>query len=101
MAKFELNIYDMKTDEIVKTYQKNRLSLTLYCKFQDLNDKLGKQEIKSDRELFLEYYKDLFLELFPQMTEKEYTENTDPAEILALWNKICETALIVGDSSKN
>ena len=101
MAKFELKTYDMTNGETVKTYQKNIITVVLYCKFQELNENIKAKKVKNDIELFLTCYKDLMLEMFPEMTEREYLENTNPAEVVALWRKVCNTALILGDNEKN
>lgn len=90
MAKFELNVYNEK-DEVIKTYQKNKCSVELFIKFQQLSDKLTTEKVKNDAEFF-NALKDLFCEFFAELTEKEYTNNTDVAEVILLFNKIITKA---------
>lgn len=90
MAKFELSIYN-ENDEVVKTYQRNKCPVELFLKFQQYSEKVTGNKIKDDSEFFAGL-KDLFLEFFPAMTEKEYTNNTDVAEIIVLFNAIINRA---------
>lgn len=90
MAKFELSIYN-ENDEVVKTYQRNKCPVELFLKFQKYSEKVTGNKIKDDSEFFAGL-KDLFLEFFPAMTEKEYTNNTDVAEIIVLFYAIINRA---------
>jgi hypothetical protein len=90
MAKFELSIYD-ENDKVVKTYQRNKCTVDLFLKFQQYSEKVTGDKVKNDTEFFAGL-KDLFLEFFPAMTEKEYTNNTDVAEIIVLFNAIINKA---------
>lgn len=90
MAKFELSIYD-ENDKVVKTYQRNKCPVDLYLKFQQYSDKVTGDKVESDKDFFAGL-KELFLEFFPAMTEKEYTNNTDVAEIIVLFNDIIKRA---------
>lgn len=90
MAKFELNIYD-DNDKVVKTHQRNKCSVELFLKFQRYSEKVTGEKIKNDNEFFAGL-KDLFLEFFPAMTESEYKNNTDVAEIIVLFNAIITKA---------
>lgn len=90
MAKFELSIYN-DNDEVVKTYQRNKCPVDLFLKFQQYSEKVTGDKVKNDTEFFAGL-KELFLEFFPAMTEKEYTNNTDVAEIIILFNSIIHKA---------
>jgi hypothetical protein len=90
MAKFELSIYN-ENDDVIKTYQRNKCPVDLFLKFQQYSEKVTGEKVKSDKEFFAGL-KDLFLEFFPAMTEKEYTNNTDVAEIIVLFNTIIRKA---------
>lgn len=90
MAKFELNIYG-DNDSIVKTHQRNKCSVDLFLKFQRYSEKVTGEKVKSDNEFFAGL-KELFLEFFPEMTEAEYTNSTDVAEIIILFNNIITKA---------
>lgn len=92
MAKFELSIYD-DNDKVIKTYQRNKCSVDLFLKFQKYSEKVTGAEVKNDTEFFAGL-KDLFLEFFPAMTEKEYTNNTDVAEVIVLFNNIIKKATL-------
>jgi hypothetical protein len=90
MAKFELPIYD-ENDRVIKTFQRNKCPVELFLKFQQYSEKVTGDKVKSDTDFFAGL-KDLFLEFFPAMTEKEYTNNTDVAEIIVLFDKIIKKA---------
>lgn len=90
MAKFELNIYD-DNDKVVKTHQRNKCPVEMFLKFQRYSEKVTSEKVKSDNEFFAGL-KELFLEFFPDMTEAEYTNNTDVAEIIVLFNAIITKA---------
>lgn len=90
MAKFELSIYN-EHDEVVKTYQRNKCPVDLFLKFQKYSEEVTGAKVKNDTEFFAGL-KSLFLEFFPAMTEKEYTNNTDVAEIIVLFNTIIKKA---------
>lgn len=90
MAKFELHIYN-DFDEIVKTHQRNKCSVEMFLKFQRYSEKVTGDKVKSDNDFFTGL-KGLFLEFFPAMTEAEYTNNTDVAEVILLFNKIITKA---------
>ena len=92
MAKFELSIYN-ENDEVVKTYQRNKCPVDLFLKFQQYSEKVTGDKVKNDKEFFAGL-KDLFLEFFPAMTEKEYKNNTDVAEIILLFNAIIKKATL-------
>ena len=91
MAKFELNIYDDNGETVVKTHQRNKCSVDLFLKFQRYSENVTGEKVKSDNEFFAGL-KDLFLEFFPAMTATEYTNNTDVAEIIVLFNDIIKKA---------
>lgn len=90
MAKYELSIYD-ENDNIIKTYQRNKCSVELYLKFQEYSIKVTESKVKNDAEFF-KGMKGLFLEMFPAMTEVEYKNNTDVAEIIVLFRTIVAKA---------
>lgn len=90
MAKYELSLYD-DNDKVIKTYQRNKCPVDLYLKFQQYSEKVTGDKVKNDKDFFAGL-KDLFLEFFPAMTEKEYTNNTDVAEIIVLFNTIISKA---------
>lgn len=90
MAKFELPIYN-NNDEVVKIYQRNKCPVDLFLKFQKYSEKVTGDQVKDDGEFFAGL-KELFLEFFPEMTKKEYTNNTDVAEIIVLFDNIIKKA---------
>lgn len=95
MAKYELSIYDAN-DKIIKTYQRNKCSVELFLKFQQYSVKVTENKVKNDAEFF-KGMKELFLELFPAMTEAEYRNNTDVAELLVLFRTIVAKATQLND----
>ncbi|MBR3423802.1 MAG: hypothetical protein IKG80_04865 [Clostridia bacterium] len=97
MAKYELNVYDTKTGEVAKTLQKNFMPSALFIRYQQVLEKIN--EDTDDTALF-DNLKPLFLETFPDLTEKEYTDNTDVAEVLALFRKVLNKATTM-ESGKN
>lgn len=99
MAKFELSIFNAKTGEVEKTYKRAFMPVDLYVRFQAFSEKVTSDKFKSDADFFAAM-KDLFLELFPEMTADEYLKNTDVAEVLALFGKVINksTELDAGDS---
>lgn len=99
MAKFELSVYDNQTGEIAKTVKRDFMPVGLYIRFQQLSEKLIKDEIKSDVDMF-NSLKDLFLETFSDLTEKEYLECLDIAQVLVMFRDIIEksTQLSSGNS---
>jgi hypothetical protein len=90
MAKFELSIYD-ENDKVIKTYQRNKCSVDTFLKFQKYSEKITGDKVKNDVEFFAEL-KGLFVEMFPAMTESEYMNNTDVAEVIALFNTVISKA---------
>lgn len=101
MAKFELSIYDAATDKVVKTHKRNFMPVGLYIKYQQLAEKLSADKIKSDAEMFLAL-KDLFRETFPELTEDEYQNQTDIAEVLIMFRDILDKSTqISSGNSKN
>lgn len=98
MARFELNLYDMETEKIVKTLQKNIIPVDLYIKFQEFNDSINSGKIKTDAELFTSL-QDLFVETFADLTKAEYMKQTFPGEVLKTFKEICEKSLIVKDDN--
>lgn len=99
MAKFELPVYNCVTGEVEKTCKRGFMPVSLYIRFQEFSDKVTGEKFKSDKEFFVAM-KDLFLEMFPDMTEAEYLNQTDVAQVLALFGKIINksTELETGDS---
>lgn len=101
MAKFELSVYNVKTEEKEKVCQRNLMPVSLYIKYQKLSEKLEGNKIKSDAELFAEL-KDIFLETFPELTAEEYMNQTDVGEVLATYGTIIGKAtLFEAGNSKN
>lgn len=90
MAKFELSIYD-NNDKVIKTHKRNKCTVEMFLKFQRYSEKVTGEKVKSDAEFFAGL-KDLFLELFPDMTEGEYMNNTDVAEVIVLFNRVVTKA---------
>lgn len=90
MAKFELSIYD-NNDTVVKTHKRNKCTVETFLKFQQYSEKVTGEKVKNDVEFF-DGLKDLFCELFPDLTEKEYKNNTDVAEVILLFNKVVTKA---------
>jgi hypothetical protein len=60
-------------------------------KFRSYSEKVTSEKVESDNDFFAGL-KDLFLEFFPAMTESEYKNNTDVAEIIVLFDKIIKRA---------
>lgn len=102
MAKFELSVYDATTEEVIKVHKRNFMPVSLYIRFQQLAEKLEANKVKSDAEMFAAL-KDLFCETFPELTEKEYNEQTDIAEVLIMFRDILEksTHIATAGDSKN
>lgn len=98
MAKYQINIYNIETEEVEKTYSRNIIPVNLYIKFQELNERLQSEKIKNDLEMF-QAMEDLFLEAFPQLTKEEYNEKTDVAEVLIAYRDIIKKATLI--NSKN
>lgn len=99
MAKFELPIYDATTGEVIKTHKRNFMPVNLYIRYQAFAEKLGADKVKSDKDMFFAM-KELFLETFPELTEEEYLNQTDIAEVLVMLRDILEksTQIASGDS---
>lgn len=99
MAKFELSIHDATTEEVVKTHKRNFMPVSLYIKYQQLAEKLSADKIKSDADMFFAL-KELFCETFPELTEDEYLNQTDIAEVLIMFRDILDksTKISSGDS---
>ena len=101
MAKFELSLYDNKTGEKTATLTRAFMPVNLYIKFQQFNEKLLSDKIKDDIEMF-KSLKELFLELFPDLTAEKYMNNTDVAEIIYMFGKIINKSTeFETDNSKN
>ena len=100
MAKFELSIYDTKTGEVEKTYQRNFMPVSLFIKFQKFSEEVTGNKVESD-EAFYKKLKNLFVEMFPELTEAEYSNKTDAAEVIALFNTVLKKSTTLEDSSKN
>lgn len=100
MAKFELSIYNTKTGEVEKTYQRNFMPVSLFIKFQKFSEEVTANKIESD-EIFYKKLKNLFTELFPDLTDSEYQNQTDAAEVIALFNFVLKKSTTLGDNSKN
>lgn len=99
MAKFELNIYDMKTEAVEKTYQKNKIPVSLFLKYQELSAELLEKKVEKDLDMFIAV-KDLFMETFDGLTESEYLNQTDTAEVLILFNNLLKKAAVF-EAAKN
>ena len=95
MAKYELSTYD-GNDNVLKTYQRNKCSVELFLKFQQYSQKVTEREVKNDVEFF-KGLQELFLEMFPEMTEAEYKNKTDVAEIIVLFHTIIAKATHMTD----
>lgn len=101
MAKFELPIYDMATEEVVKTYKRNFMPVNLYIRFQELAEKIGADKMKSDKDMFLAL-EELFRETFPELTSDEYRNQTDTAQVLIMFRDILDKSTqFESGSSKN
>lgn len=101
MAKFELSVYDMKTEKVVKTLQRNKIPVNLYIRFQELSESLTKQKITKDAEMFAAL-KELFVETFPELTADEYMSSVDVGEVLRMFRDIITKASQVSaGNSKN
>ena len=93
MAKFSLSIYD-ENDKVIKTYQRNKCPVDLFLRFQQYSEKVTGAKINNDIEFFAEL-KGLILELFPAMTETDYMNNTDTAEVIKLFNDVIHKATLI------
>lgn len=91
MAKFELNIYDNDTEKVIKTFQRNKIPVGLFLKYQEFAEKLTSEKLENDYEMFTAL-KGLFLETFPALTADEYMNNTDTAEVLMMFNDVLRKA---------
>lgn len=99
MAKFELKIYNMKTEEVEKTYSRNKIPVNLFLKYQELSEKLVSEKIEKDIDMF-KAIKGLFMETFDGLTEKEYNEQTDVSEVLIEFRNLLKKATVF-EASKN
>lgn len=101
MAKFELSVYDMKTEKVVKTLQRNKIPVNLYIRFQELSESLTKQKITKDAEMFAAL-KELFVETFPELTADEYMSSVDVGEVLRMFRDIiAKASQVSAGNSKN
>lgn len=91
MAKFELPIYDDKSGKEVKTCKRDFISVSLFLKYQKLNEELLTNKVLKDED-FLNAVKDLFLETFADLTEKEYLTGTDVGQVIFMFNSIVSKA---------
>ena len=91
MAKFELPIYKEKSGKVEKTYKRDFISVSLFLKYQKINEELLANKMLSDEE-FLNALKELFLETFPDLTEEEYLNGTDVGQVIFLCNSIIRKA---------
>lgn len=99
MAKFELKIYNMKTEEVEKTYSRNKIPVNLFLAYQELSEKLVSEKIENDIDMF-KAIKGLFMETFDGLTEKEYNEQTDVSEVLIAFRNLLKKATVF-EASKN
>ena len=99
MAKFELKIYDMKTEEVEKTYSRNKIPVNLFLKYQELSEKLVSEKIENDIDMF-NAIKGLFMETFDGLTENEYNDQTDVSEVLIEFRNLLKKATVF-EASKN
>lgn len=99
MAKFELKIYEMKTEEVEKTYSRNKIPVNLFLKYQELSEKLVSEKIENDIDMF-KAIKGLFMETFDGLTDNEYDEQVDVAEVLITFRNIIKKAAVF-EASKN
>lgn len=99
MAKFELKIYNMKTEEVEKTYSRNKIPVNLFLAYQELSEKLVSEKIEKDIDMF-KAIKGLFMETFDGLTEKEYNEQTDVSEVLIEFRNLLKKATVF-EASKN
>ena len=90
MAKFELPIYDA-SGKVEKTHKRDFISVSLFLKYQKLNEELLSNKMTDDKE-FLNAIKELFLETFVELTESEYDKQTDVAQVIYLFNTIVAKA---------
>lgn len=101
MAKFELSVYDMTTEKVIKTLQRNKIPVNLYIRFQELSESLTKQKITKDAEMFAAL-KDLFVETFPELTADEYMNGVDVGEVLRMFRDIiAKASQVSAGNSKN
>lgn len=96
MAKFELPIVDFEHDTIKKTYGRNFMSTELYIRSREISEKA---EDLSELELLTELC-GMFQRMFPELTDDEYWNHTDPAYILQLYRDILTKSTKIV-SSKN
>lgn len=99
MAKFELKIYNMKTEEVEKTYSRNKIPVNLFLAYQELSEKLVSEKIENDIDMF-KALKGLFMETFDGLTDNEYDEQVDVAEVLITFRNIIKKATVF-EASKN
>ena len=101
MAKFELPIFNAATGEREKMVKRVFMPVNLYVRFQQFAEGLDVEKTKSDEEMFLAL-KPLFLEMFPEMTEEEYLNQVDIADVIFMLNDILEkSSRIKSGNSKN
>ena len=101
MAKFELSVYDMRTEKVAKTLQRNKIPVNLYIRFQELSESLTKQKITKDADMFAAL-RDLFVETFPELTSDEYMNCVDVGEVLRMFRDIiAKASQVSAGNSKN
>lgn len=101
MAKFELKIYNTETGETEKVLQREFMPVSLFLKFQQFSEKLTGNKVENDAAMFAAL-KELYVEMFPSLTNDEYMNNTDAAEVLTLFRAVLVKATqIAGATKKN
>lgn len=91
MAKFELPIYDEKSGKQIKLCKRDFMSVSLFLKYQKLNEELLSNKITDDKQ-FLDAVKELFLDTFTEMTEQEYLNGTDVGQVIYVFNSVVQKA---------
>lgn len=101
MAKFELPVYNKESGDVEKTVKRGFMPVSLYVRFQQFSEKVTSDKIDSDEKMF-NGLKPLFCELFPELTEKEYLEQTDIAEVLKVFGDVINKSTEISEgNSKN
>lgn len=94
--KFELPIIDFEKDEIIKKYERNYLPTDMYIRTRELSEVAADL---SDKEM-LAALCDLYIHVFPGLTEEEFWQHTDPAFVLQVYRDLLTKSTKIV-SSKN
>ncbi len=101
MAKFELPIYDPTTGDVQRVCQRNFMPVDLYIRFEKFAEKNVNGKEMDDVAFFAKLW-ELFREVFPDLTEQEFRNQVDTAQVLCIYTDvILKSAQLSDGDSKN